>query len=303
MVKLRAVSDEGYAQLMEKDGKFWSRAFFQSHSKCDSVDNNMSETFNSWILKPRCKAPISMIREIIEMCTERRRDKKFSASRWPTDVSPRARDRLKLHMDLSHACGVLWPGETDFQIYDGLQSFTHVVNFQERTCTCRVWQSTGVPCPHALRAINYQEWNPDDFIDVSLKREKYLAAYGQPLECSRGEEVWRQFDGEKLLPPIIKSIPGRPKKNRRKARFEPKKIKKGKKNIISKKGTIVIHCKICGGEGHNMKGCPVRNKEEYAQFVKESQGTSSTMSSFTNAKKAKRKRGNSETEQRAKNQC
>ncbi|GLU06674.1 hypothetical protein SLE2022_236800 [Rubroshorea leprosula] len=81
-------------------------------------------------------------------------------------------------MDLSHACGVLWPGETDLQIYDGLQSFTHVVNFQERTCTCRVWQSTSVPCPHDLRAINYQEWNPNDFIDVSLKREKYLVAYG-----------------------------------------------------------------------------------------------------------------------------
>ncbi|GLU12582.1 hypothetical protein SLE2022_292480 [Rubroshorea leprosula] len=120
MVKFRTVPDEGYTQLMEKDGKFWSRAFLKCHSKCDSVDNNMSETFNSWILKPQCKAPIIMVREMMEMCTERRRDKKFNAFRWLTDVSPRASDRLKLHMDLSHACGVLWLEETDFHIYDGL---------------------------------------------------------------------------------------------------------------------------------------------------------------------------------------
>lgn len=31
----------------------WSKAFFGTHSVCDNVENNMSESFNSWILNER----------------------------------------------------------------------------------------------------------------------------------------------------------------------------------------------------------------------------------------------------------
>ncbi|KAG5621685.1 hypothetical protein H5410_006903 [Solanum commersonii] len=39
--------------LLHHDPRNWSRAFFQTHSKCDVVENNMCETFNSWILAAR----------------------------------------------------------------------------------------------------------------------------------------------------------------------------------------------------------------------------------------------------------
>ncbi|GLT84011.1 hypothetical protein SLE2022_022680 [Rubroshorea leprosula] len=149
---------------MDKDGKYWSKAFIDPHSKCDSIDNNILETFNSWILKARCKAPISMNKQIIEMCMDRRRDKKFSVAKWSIDVSPRTRKKLKEHFDHANACGEIWNGVTQFQIYDGKTTFTHVIDFRDRTCTYRVWQCSGVPCAHALRAIINQGWNVDDYV-------------------------------------------------------------------------------------------------------------------------------------------
>ncbi|KAK8627456.1 hypothetical protein V6N13_135067 [Hibiscus sabdariffa] len=48
--RIHALKGAALGDFMEKDPKYWSRAFFATHSKCDSVDNNFSEAFNSAIL-------------------------------------------------------------------------------------------------------------------------------------------------------------------------------------------------------------------------------------------------------------
>ena len=50
--------------LLHYDPINWCRAFFQTHSKCDVVENNMCETFNSWILAARHKSIITMLEDI-----------------------------------------------------------------------------------------------------------------------------------------------------------------------------------------------------------------------------------------------
>ncbi|KAK8544351.1 hypothetical protein V6N13_056133 [Hibiscus sabdariffa] len=51
--RIHAMKGAALEDLMEKDPKYWSRAFFETYSKCDSVDNNFSEAFNSAILPAR----------------------------------------------------------------------------------------------------------------------------------------------------------------------------------------------------------------------------------------------------------
>ena len=69
----------------------------------------------------------------------------------------------------------------------------------------------------------------------------------QPL---RGPEAWHSDIDLKVLPPknILRSA-GRPRRNRRQTPEEPK--SHGKR---SRRGAI-MHCSICGQEGHNKKGC------------------------------------------------
>ncbi|KAG8478579.1 hypothetical protein CXB51_028444 [Gossypium anomalum] len=54
-----------------------------------------------------------------------------------------------------------------------------------------------------------------------------------------------------VLPPVEKTMPSRPKKNRRKAKNEPKKMKPIQ---LSRVGLIMRYRK-CGGEGHNKRSC------------------------------------------------
>lgn len=53
MKKMELASPEAYAKMSTLNPKVWSKAFFETHSKTDSTENNMSECFNSWILRAR----------------------------------------------------------------------------------------------------------------------------------------------------------------------------------------------------------------------------------------------------------
>ncbi|KAK8547908.1 hypothetical protein V6N13_123331 [Hibiscus sabdariffa] len=45
--------DVALSSLLKRDPKHWSKAFFRTHSKCDAVDNNFGEAFNSAIISTR----------------------------------------------------------------------------------------------------------------------------------------------------------------------------------------------------------------------------------------------------------
>ncbi|KAK8999555.1 hypothetical protein V6N11_070716 [Hibiscus sabdariffa] len=68
----------------------WSRAYFIGESKCDVVDNNLSEAFNGWIVDARCYPIINMLEEIRKMKFER-------------------------NMDVSNQCKLVWNGDGGFE--------------------------------------------------------------------------------------------------------------------------------------------------------------------------------------------
>ncbi|GKV08554.1 hypothetical protein SLEP1_g20167 [Rubroshorea leprosula] len=59
----------------------------------------------------------------------------------------------------------------------------------------------------------------------------------------------------------MRSMSRCPKRNRRKAKDESKKFKKGKLIKLSKYG-FVYTCRVCGEQRHNKVGCPYKDKEE-----------------------------------------
>ncbi|GAV65033.1 hypothetical protein CFOL_v3_08548 [Cephalotus follicularis] len=42
---------EGHKEMILRSTPHWCRMLFKTSVKCDSVDNNMSKTFNGWILE------------------------------------------------------------------------------------------------------------------------------------------------------------------------------------------------------------------------------------------------------------
>ena len=59
--RLAQFTVEGAKDMMNTDPIHWSRAYMKLGSYCDSVDNNMCESFNNWIMESRYLPIISML--------------------------------------------------------------------------------------------------------------------------------------------------------------------------------------------------------------------------------------------------
>lgn len=103
--------------------------------------------------------------------------------------------------------------------------------------------------------------NVEDLVSEFYKRNKYTLTYGTPMDCTRGTEMWSNAEGEQLLPPVARRLPGRPTKNRKKDNDEPIKVKKGVAAKVTKEGKTTT-CSRCGELGHNRRGCPKKPEGE-----------------------------------------
>ena len=71
MKELERASKGAAEKMRLLDPAVWSKAYLSTHSMTDSTENNMSECFNSWILKTRYMPLIDMLIEIHDMLMTR----------------------------------------------------------------------------------------------------------------------------------------------------------------------------------------------------------------------------------------
>ncbi|KAG5570551.1 hypothetical protein H5410_060317, partial [Solanum commersonii] len=204
---------------VKKGGKSFNRALFKEHSKCDIVENNMCETFNSWILAARFKLIITMLEEIGVKEMERMTQMREFFEKWITDVE-----------NDEHAviCEVKFNGDNGYEIQN--PPYKHVVNLKKEVCSCRSWQLKGIPCAHGITAMHYKDLDVESFVDQWYKKATYLKAYSKFIQPMTNMKMWSKSTRPSIEPPEITSMPGRPRKKRSKDSDEPCKKSLERKN-------------------------------------------------------------------------
>ncbi|GJZ74802.1 elongation factor G, III-V domain-containing protein [Tanacetum coccineum] len=218
---------DGAKQTLENRAiQQWCRAYFKTHSKCDSIDNNSTEAWNCVLIAARSKPIISMNEDLKEYLMERRIKRLNFAHKWRTDYGPNIRDIVNENSTAGCKWKIKWNGDQGFQVY------------YETTQHC------------VYIAIRSRARDPFDFVDKYYSKDKFIAAYSYPIEVVGSEEFWPNSGRGDLLPPLPKVMPGRPRKARRKWKFEPKKSK----TKLSRHGRD-MHCGICKSSEHNKRSC------------------------------------------------
>ncbi|KAK5786957.1 hypothetical protein PVK06_041607 [Gossypium arboreum] len=116
---------------------------------------------------------------------------------------------------------------------------------------------------------------PDEYLDEYYHIDTYKKAYSFPMQPINGPHDWEKTGIQSVLPPIERKMLGRPKKNKRMAKDEPKKLKRGH---LSRKGLLMTYTQ-CGQHGHNKRSC-TNSKQQDAQPPKQ-EGKSSIKRSTT----------------------
>ncbi|KAG5574449.1 hypothetical protein H5410_054583 [Solanum commersonii] len=164
--------------LLTYDIERWCTVYFKQFSKCDSIDNNMAESLNAWILAARHKTIVSMLEEI-RIKVMNRIMKAFAVT-WVDGISPMALKVFNANVERSMNCRLQWNVDFRFEVKEG--QIDHIVHLGRAYCSCRTWQLKGIPCAHAMASMHYRRIDPVESIVDWYKIETYLQAYSHFIQ-------------------------------------------------------------------------------------------------------------------------
>ncbi|XP_048490895.1 uncharacterized protein LOC125492448 [Beta vulgaris subsp. vulgaris] len=245
----RDISDAAANDLLNRNYKKWCRAFYTAQSCCDTIDNNMSEVFNAYILNSRHKPIISMLEDIREGLMDRLHKKRYLIGKKDCLLCPRIQQQLEKAKIGARGWSAFWDGAFCYGVREGATQVKYVVNLLDRTCSCNAWQLNGIPCNHAIAAIWNKVEHPEHYVSEYYKKESYLKAYKYLLEPVNGPQEWIAVDESPILPPPLKKV-----RNRRAIK---RKRQAGEVTAAGKRRRTgaIMRCSVCGEEGHNKRSC------------------------------------------------
>ncbi|KAL8505817.1 hypothetical protein ACS0TY_016877 [Phlomoides rotata] len=192
-----------------------------------------------------------------------RQHKNLHAMSGVTDkVCPKIRKKIEATKYASRMC-VTKPTVGDvFQVSHEDDQF--VVDLNSSTCTCRVWELTGLPCIHACSAIGFMKRDVADYVGDYYTIPAYIVAYQYALQPLNGIKMWPEATGNPIQPPPFRSMPGRPKKKRKRG---PEEERRSATKL--KRFGLQMTCQKCLQTGHNKRSCknePVEKPPKVTQF-------------------------------------
>ncbi|XVF38999.1 hypothetical protein PTKIN_Ptkin01aG0000600 [Pterospermum kingtungense] len=208
LVKL---DDKAYKDLMSKQPKQWTKAFFRTWSKYDMVQNNGCEAFNSILVEPRHKSIITMLEEIRVYMMERIVERRKFAEKWRNAYRPCVKKQFDKQKQEGVSWQVVWKGDNGCEVKKGKMQYT--VNLKKRICSCRLWQISGISCAHVCYAIWHDGGEPNEFLHKYYHKDTFLKSYQYSLQPINGSHEWKKSTLEPINLPIPKKTPGGPKTN------------------------------------------------------------------------------------------
>ncbi|GJW39338.1 mutator type transposase [Tanacetum coccineum] len=204
---LKDFNKKAYEWLKQIPAEHWSRAYFSGRAHCDL------EHVKGIILMKR----IVVVQKIIEKCDG--------------PLTPAVARVFDIIKEASSECIVDWNGADQYQVKGYLQE-QYVVNLNQRTCSCRKWEISGIPCKHAIAAIHDMADNgndvgiPEDWVHDSYK----LATWSLCFQPKSSTDLGTTIKGERRV----------------------KEDCDGEGNKLTRQGKTVI-CSLCHATGHNKR--------------------------------------------------
>ncbi|OMP00330.1 reverse transcriptase [Corchorus capsularis] len=171
------------------------RTFFRLESMVEVADNNLCEAFNKTLLKARKMPVISLFEMMRREMMKRIVKKNNELSRWRDGLGPRIWQSIEKSAKIAQYCRVIFNGADGYEVEHGESRY--VVRLEEKTCTCRIYKLSGVPCAHAICAIRERRGNVAEFVSSWYSKEVYMQSYSNPIQSMPGLKDWPTSD----LPP------------------------------------------------------------------------------------------------------
>ena len=169
----------------------------------------------------------------------------YQKSYW--EITPHYAEKLELMKKYAKNCVPKRADDGLWQVASGER--TYEINLQKRTCSCRKWDLSGLPCNHAVSAIYRSGKYTEDYVSEFYKKPFLLKAYKPVFYPMPHQHGWTKTNTEDIMPPAFRDhLKGRRREKRRKGKYEVPKPKE-----TSRMATIT--CSNCKLQGHKYTSC------------------------------------------------
>ncbi|XP_050229457.1 uncharacterized protein LOC126678608 [Mercurialis annua] len=219
----------------------WARAH-STNNRYSTMTSNIAESINASIKAAR-ELPVATLLEYLRRLVQNWSFKNRDVALYTgTKLSTRAEEALRDNYATAQRMQVI-PSVTSqvYTVEDGSKSF--IVKLSEKTCACCRFQKDELPCAHAVAIFCKYHMDPYQHCSHFFTKENLMKIYEPVVYPMPDQSEWDvpvEISTKKVLPPIAKIPPGRPKKQRIKGYSE---------------GTQRNKCSKCGKKGHNKKTC------------------------------------------------
>lgn len=257
MKKVKEINSAAYEWLIQSDPHMWSRSKYPTDLKNDHVTNNIAESFNAWIGEFRDKNVLLLLEGIRKKVMTRMHTRRQKRLNWTNEIMPKILKKINDQCAWAKHCELSIANSAEYQVDD--KSMSYIVNLEQKTCECRIWDVSGIPCRHACCAILHNRNKVEKFTDKSYRKEKYMLSYAELIHPIPDHRLWPPLEDvvpQTLMPPELRRLPGRPRKNRRREAWESANTggEDGPANPTQYRVSRG-RCKICGEIGHNKRTC------------------------------------------------
>ncbi|XP_077250732.1 uncharacterized protein LOC143890071 [Tasmannia lanceolata] len=235
MEKIKAKNERAH-KWISKIPKENCASFCFKGDRYDVLITNRSECFNVVLKYARKLSIASLAEHTRHQTTQFIQDRQKLGSNWHTKLTHYAEERMESSLRESYQYTAYRVGTHEFEV-KSLET-TDSVDLITRMCSCRAFQQYGLPCRHAIAAINITEFDLYDYCDECFDVEKYWDTYAEVVHATLDRTQWHESLEPlmKILPPLVDRPPGRPLTRRTDREL---------------KGGLHYKCTRCRQLGHN----------------------------------------------------
>ncbi|KAH9658117.1 SWIM-type domain-containing protein [Citrus sinensis] len=201
---IRKIDEDSFQWLRKLNPKHWSVQAFAKFVKCNHTTNNMTEI-------------IALVKYIKKRMMKAIIERRQTCLKWPSDVPAFINKKMNNMLKVSRNYHVIPTSDALYEVEIG-QEF-YIVNLDEHTCSCGLWQISGLPCKRVMPCIAHI-------------RATYEKCYAGIIHLLPDKSKWAHVETDEILPPIADEPPAHRKR-------------------------FAVCCSYCRGIGHNIKGCLV----------------------------------------------
>ncbi|CAL9239313.1 unnamed protein product [Arabidopsis halleri] len=172
--------------------------------------------------------------------------RRVKANKHLSPVTPEVEEILMKHLSESGGLSVAPASEAIYQVSNS-KGVAFIVNLNTKTCSCKVFETLGIPCCHALAAARAHGVPIPEMVDNHYKTGEWINAYSavvMPVPNVENADVPQELVDDETNPPQVNPGPGRPKKRRIPSIGETVGRKKKRSNGPTR-------CSRCFATGHN----------------------------------------------------